>query len=398
MVLGELERRIGDLASPLLDVMRLAPAGPVAEVHRATNKTIRGLSEQLIVARRQEVERRVLDDLGVLYVALTRARFELHLLIQPRSEKGAGARTFAALLADALRGNGAGDACGGTVLWELGEPLDPAELAGHRREEPGPEEQAGMATAGARVAAAGEAQRTESAPALAATEARRAPRRRLPVLIPSELGAPQQVLASDLLSDLLSGLPRGEPPVPALRGRVFHLWLAGIEWLDRGATRPDDAELIRAARAMDPAASETRLRAMLAELLRLVEAEPLCSILSRPPAGGPGESVEVWRERAYLVEREGTLIRGVFDRAVVHSRRGVPVAAQLFEWKTEPLGAAGSSEAAESLRSRHRAQLEAYRQALGTMLGLLDTSVDARVVYLSPSSPAGGVPSGSRAW
>jgi hypothetical protein len=161
--------------------------------------------------------------------------------------------------------------------------------------------------------------------------------------------------------------------------------------------RLDDAERLRAARAMDPSASETRLRAMLAELQRLVEAEPLCSILSRPPADGPGESVEVWRERAFLVEREGTLVRGVFDRAVVHSRRGVPVAAQLFEWKTEPLGAAGSSEAAESLRSRHRAQLEAYRQALGTMLGLLATSVDARVVYLSPSSPAGGVPSDSRA-
>jgi ATP-dependent helicase/nuclease subunit A len=397
VVLGELERRIGDLANPLLDVMRLAPAGPVAEVHRATNKTIRGLSEQLIAARRQEVERRVLDDLGVLYVALTRARFELHLLIQPRSEKGAGARTFAALLANALRSDDSSAASGSSVLWELGAPLGPAELSRRRREEPGREEPAGEAIAGARVAAADEVQADETAPALAATEVGRAPRRRRPVLIPSELGAPQQVLASDLLSDLLSGLPRGEPAVAALRGRVFHHWLAGIEWLDRGATRPDDAERLRAARVIDPAASETRLRALLAELLRLVEAEPLCSILSRPPAGGPGESLEVWRERAFLVERDGTLIRGVFDRAVVHLHRGVPVAAQLFEWKTEPLGVAGSSEAAESLRSRHRAQLEAYRQALGTMLGLLDTSVDARVVYLSPSSPAGGVPGDSGA-
>ena len=374
VVLGELERRIGELTNPLLETLR-ASTGAVSEVHRSTNQLIRGLSAQLGAARRQELERRALDDLGVLYVALTRARFELHLFIQPFENKGMRARTFAAVLANGLASGGAAAArLGGAVLYEAGRPLDADALRRHRGDE----------------AAASEVPSLEAGAAPPLPSARdtagRAKTRGLPWLAPSELGAGSLVSVAELLAV--------EPGGGALRGRVLHEWLAGIVWLD-GALLDDEDALLHAARRHDPRSSDSQLRALLAELRRWTVSEPLRSILTRPPRGSRGEDFEVWRERPFVAERGGSLVRGVFDRAVIHLRLGVPAAAELFEWKTglpgvpgEQPGEPGSAEDAPRQRQRHHAQVEAYRDALAAMLGLLPSSVSASIVYLS-ASPGG---------
>jgi ATP-dependent exoDNAse (exonuclease V) beta subunit len=203
------------------------------------------------------------------------------------------------------------------------------------------------------------------------------------MLAPSELGAPEQIEVAELLRSTA-------PSAGTLRGRVLHEWLAGIEWLEETQGAWDEADLLRAARRVDPSASEPRLRSLLGELRRYLAAEPLRAILSRPlrDAGEPLEA-EVWRERPFVAEREGRLLRGVFDRVVLHSRRGVLVAAELYEWKTEPPGEEPRPEKAAELEARHRAQLEAYRAALAVMLGVLPSSVSARIIYLSTSGTSG---------
>ncbi|HVS63738.1 MAG TPA: UvrD-helicase domain-containing protein, partial [Thermoanaerobaculia bacterium] len=102
VVLPELERRLGDLNNPLILLDRPAAIAPIAALFRGTNQTVRSCSEQLTAVHAQEVARRVADDLGVLYVALTRARHELLLVVQPVASSKSGRRTFAELLRHAL--------------------------------------------------------------------------------------------------------------------------------------------------------------------------------------------------------------------------------------------------------------------------------------------------------
>jgi hypothetical protein len=317
---------------------------------------------------------------------MTRARFELHLVVQPRSPKGGGGRTFAALLAGRLgSGGGAEAARGGAVLYEDGSPIDGAAIGSARGSAAveGTAAEAAAATdienaAGAAASGAPLGALRSAGPRTAGAGTRRA----RSVLAPSELGTPSEVTVAELL--------RREPAAATARGRVLHEWLRGIEWLDdsSGVIAPlDEAWLLRAARRIDPAASEARLVSLLAEFRRLLAQEPLRAILTRPESAGRDARVEVWRERSFLAERDGVLYRGVFDRVVVHSARGVPVFAELFEWKTESAPTETGSDAGPS--PAHAAQLDAYRDCLATMLGLLATSVEARLVYLAAGGGAG---------
>ena len=156
-------------------------------------------------------------------------------------------------------------------------------------------------------------------------------------------GVPFELRAVDRFGNAVLSLPvaplaRGErrsvtlecaAPAATLRGRILHEWLAGIEWLDERTPLPGEEELLRVARRLDPSAPEGWLRELAADLHRLVPSEPLRSIFERPPRGPRadprgGDDVEVWRERPFLAAQDGALVRGVFDRVVVWSRRGVP--------------------------------------------------------------------------
>jgi ATP-dependent helicase/nuclease subunit A len=358
VVLPELERRLGDLNNPLLTVERADPTEPIEALFRGTNKIVRSRSERLQAVHDQEVERRITDDLGVLYVAMTRARHELHVLVQPVGGGGArgGSHTLAALLRHGLAADREGAwREGGATLFESGGPVDLAAQARARL----PAGRSGRD--GAPAAAPAEPEREVSA---------RPPVARLPVVRPSELAAGPRGRRLAVLEAL-----RLDPPLERARGVLFHAWLREVGWLDEDALPPPDRAWATC-RRLAPGVERATCDAWLGQLEEALQAPEIAAAFRRP-GHGPRERVELWRERAFLLELDGRLVRGVFDRALLFADRSGVHGAEVLELKSDRVG-----DAIDGLVERYRAQLESYRRCLASMLGLLPVVVRASLVLL----------------
>jgi ATP-dependent exoDNAse (exonuclease V) beta subunit len=167
--------------------------------------------------------------------------------------------------------------------------------------------------------------------------------RREDVVSPSRTGF-QKVSLDDLLA-------RG----PAQRlGIEVHELLAGIEWIDEvPSARPEDVS---------------------GEARKIVQ-DFLASEAARTVLGRPAGTVTLWRERAFDVMIDGSLVSGVFDRVIVRlSGAGQPVEADIYDFKLASPG--------QGLNERHAAQLMNYRQAAASLLGLPLEKVTAEAVGL----------------
>jgi ATP-dependent exoDNAse (exonuclease V) beta subunit len=319
-------------------------------------------------------ERALEESLCVLYVAMTRARHRIDLLVQPAGAKSAPKRSFANVLRHAL-GGASGEAPGGTetpgadgtrVLWRHAGSSD----AWHATCQP---------------------------PAIAPTPATsRTPPTRAPLLLPapttprrlvreapSLLAGGRSVHAAELLSDA-SGLARA-------RGSVMHLWLEQIEWLedfDPAARR--DALLAQGGRlARELGVDAAALPAWWDAFVEALRRPATRALLERSacPLAGDGLTLEVWRERRFALrlpaEASGEperLLAGSFDRVVLARRGERATGAQLVDHKTD----SAPDEAALAARvAHHRPQMEAYRRALVALTGLPAQSVACRLLFLS---------------
>jgi len=104
------------------------------------------------------------------------------------------------------------------------------------------------------------------------------------------------------------------------------------------------------------------------------EARAVQELFAEPPAGAI-----VWRERAFLVMLEEGLVSGRFDRVVVDADDdGVARRASIIDFKSDSVdGSEDLSRQAES----HRSQLHLYRRALSKLLPLEETKIDCLVVF-----------------
>jgi ATP-dependent exoDNAse (exonuclease V) beta subunit len=133
-------------------------------------------------------------------------------------------------------------------------------------------------------------------------------------------------------------------------GSEVHRLLAGVEWLDA---------------ANSAALGQGEAAEMVRGFLATAEA---MEIFARPSS-----RVELWRERAFDVEIDGSVVSGVFDRVhIAFDADGHPVSAQIYDFKTDgPKG---------DLSTRHAAQMKVYRQAAARLLALPESSVRAQAV------------------
>lgn len=132
-------------------------------------------------------------------------------------------------------------------------------------------------------------------------------------------------------------------------GSEVHRLLAGIAWLDQKIPALDQGH---------PAAEAVR------EFLASAEGRQL---FTRPSA-----TTDLWRERSFDVFDNGELLTGTFDRVHIETKDGRPIAAQIYDFKTDGTGAGRPG--------RHREQLEAYRRAAARLLGLDLEKVTATVL------------------
>jgi ATP-dependent helicase/nuclease subunit A len=286
------------------------------------------------------------DGLSALYVALTRARHGLHLLIAADGATGPGSRrTFARIVREALvPGVPAIEA---DVLYEHGnaewyrKPEAPTAPAA-KRPHAGPLE----------VRLAPHAERT----------------RMLPRRSPSSLEGDARVDLR-LLLDL-------DTATAMRQGSIAHAWFEAIEWLEGGS--PAEESLRERAREAAVETSSEEIDALLARFRRWLQAPAIQRALSRAryPAGA-----SVQREVPFVQRTGEALLEGVIDRLVLVRENGRVVRAEVLDFKTDQLD--GADPAALHKRVEYyRPQLQAYRDAVVTLYDLEPPAVSAAVLML----------------
>jgi ATP-dependent helicase/nuclease subunit A len=96
----------------------------------------------------------------------------------------------------------------------------------------------------------------------------------------------------------------------------------------------------------------------------------------------PGGTRDLWRERPFALRLGGKVISGIFDRVVViRSTTGTPLRAHLIDFKTDSCTSADSA-AIEYHTATYRPQMTMYRAALATMLGIQEDAVRGELLFL----------------
>lgn len=352
VVLPELQARIGKVDQKAW-TYRDKPTDPPSAVFSSARIELPGLLAEHLPkfteAFEQEQRSRLHDDLSVLYVAMTRARHGLHMIVEPiqRNKSGEPAKrghsdlSFSAILRQALCEIEETSA-GAEVLYQRGDPNWARDLE---------------------VRSAAPLQPRRLRISLAK---QKEAERSLPRLRPSVAADHHPKRIGDLLS-----IERGET---TQRGIVMHRWFEQIEWLDDGV--PGDEQLLAVA---GPVGGTTDLNQLLSDFRRALTREGIAAVLSRPAQGGPPPTV--WRERPFAVKVGSQILHGSFDRVVLHRRSDKIEKADLIDFKTDHVHAGGSNLL--DLIERNRPQVEAYHKALAKILDIDGNRITARLLFTS---------------
>lgn len=307
------------------------------------------LQEAWIQARAGEVR----DALSVLYVAVTRARHALHIIIRADGEKGPGkTKSHARLVREALA----------PETLEKGERIDDGQVL-HERGDHAWHQQLDDTPRSPREPAAAVVAPDEI-PLRSGARTRGFERRS-----PSGMeGGP----ALDLRRVLGIGTDRGALD----RGTLVHAWLEELEWIDDGL--PDRARLRAIARREAPAMDARALDDLIDWLEERLTADEVRAALSRDRY--PGEAA-VEAELPFLRQDGDALMEGTIDRVVLEREGGEVVRAEILDYKTDAVEPGGQAALAE--RVEHYApQLRAYARAVAEMYSLKLGDVKAALVFV----------------
>jgi len=265
------------------------------------------------------------ESLCVLYVAMTRAKRAMYVIVEPVGNSKA--LSFPRLLREAV---GESHVDGNPLWYESIQRVEPVQAR------PGVIESWLPADADGR-------------PALRRT--------RLATLTPS--GTERALVAVPALFDL-------EPRVAAEFGTAVHALFAEVEW-------SGDAWRERVMAKTPPGEIGTMA---CAEMIACMEAGELGKVFRRPPGAA---RADLWRERAFEVILDGVWVTGVFDRVVIErDEQGAPLRVRVWDFKTDRVSS--RDEALEAAR-RYAGQIEIYRKAAARLTGLELSAVTAALVF-----------------
>lgn len=347
VVLPELDIPVyGGGKTPAALPYRETPTGPITRVFPYAGEGIRALFPEIEEAFRQHRAGVMRDALSTLYVAMTRARHALHMLVKPDGKSGVSKSLSPAMIVrHALVGPI--EAVEGDVLYESGDPL-------WHRTAPHPE---------ARPV-------TAAAPPGTVT-LRDSPPRRLRMLPRRKPSGPEAGEAVDLRERLrLDGGAARE------HGTLVHAWCEEIEWLDDGT--PDDERLLRIARRLAPTLAEADVLELAARFRGWLAKREIAAALSRAayPAGA-----RVERECRFVRRAGDVIVEGIMDRLVLWGGDGRVEGAEILDYKTDAV-APGDAEALTQRTALYRPQLAAYRDAVAEMYGLDPEEIGAKLLFL----------------
>jgi ATP-dependent helicase/nuclease subunit A len=367
VVLPELDepltgRELGRVAYPF----RVEPGGRITAVYPPAAQEHRRLFPAIEAAARQAGTAALRDGLSTLYVAATRARHALHMLIRPDADSGPSPSCTAAWLARAALA-GVAPVAEGDVLFEDG---DPAWHVAERRRRAQATDAGGSA---GDVDAAGDVAAPGVAPGSAPVPLRAGPRRRnLPRRSPSGMEGGDEVAVAGLLA-------RGEGTGARLRGTLVHAWFQAIEWLDTGDGVPGDDALRAIARRAVPAISAAEVEGVLADFRGWLAAPALRAALA---AAGRPAGTRVLREAPFAYRDGDVVVEGLIDRLVlIPGPDGALARAEVLDFKTDDVPAPGTP-LFDARVAHYRPQLDAYRAAVARVYGVAESAVTARLALV----------------
>jgi ATP-dependent exoDNAse (exonuclease V) beta subunit len=370
VILPELDFKLAG-QPPNVVVDRDSPIGPITRLARFAHKEIRALVPELEPMFARERVRAVRESLSLLYVAMTRAKRCLVMMIDPpKSNEQSISKQADGLLRHALVGQAAEP---GSIAYECGsrdwaasiEPRDTAAVPIVAAVRP---IELAASTARQRRLARAAAGADPIAPSRGAGDD--APAGADPI-------APSRGAGDDA--------PAGRSDAAAPwddeardRGLALHALCEQVAWLEDGL--PSEATLAAAVREAAPRRDEPWRHAVLRHFARMLRrpeivrwfhrGERLSASLDlrreQPFARLEGDVIQSGRIDRLVGERSGRDGTGPVDRATV------------IDFKTDAIDRADAPASAD----RYRPQLEVYRRAAAELFSLDESAVDVVILFL----------------
>jgi ATP-dependent exoDNAse (exonuclease V) beta subunit len=317
---------------PLVAFERPSPVQPPTKAFRFLRSGYVALLPELEEMNAQAINLNVRERLSNLYVAITRPRHALHIVLQPNPK---GLKTVSAVVRQALAPSSA--MTPGQTIFEHG---DPKWFARNQHAEP-----------------------AAATPQARAPIRLRQPKHRALRRSPSAMeGGTRVDVGEHLRLDRRPGLARGS---------LIHKWMEAIEWLDDG--EPSDAQLLSLTPQM---AKSLSLEEELVRLRKALQVDAVRQALSRSRFEAEG-ALRVYRELPFAVREGEVLLSGSFDRVVV--ARGERTYVTIIDFKTDRVSEADINERV----AYYRPQMDAYRRAAVTVFRAHIEDVRCELIFLA---------------
>ncbi|QDU32441.1 ATP-dependent helicase/nuclease subunit A [Poriferisphaera corsica] len=396
VVLGELDQAI---RCQWLAVAERDDDGEVVAVYRSGDEVIRAMYEPLRRAYETRCAEQWVEELCKLYVAMTRAKHGLYMIVKGAGMTKKGALrsrggSYAALLVDQLC-EVEEEGSGGQVLFEMGDADWDLQMK-RRTDGDGVEDVVDEERGWDLPGSIGRLDAGEVLEVLGEVYGEKDDEgeRMWTAVSPSSMEGQGTVLAEDILQVekkehggrlfgtlvhewfSLYGFWGEEPRVGEMGGRggVERYWLTG----EMDAT---DGMLLQVGGNAVEGLTDDEILEKADPFRAMLRREGVQRALRRREDGAMDL---LWRERGFAVRvADGRLMRGAFDRVVVHRCQVGDevrvVGATLIDFKTDRY------EGEEGLRDKvavYRPQVEAYRLALSRLLWLSEREIDVKLLFV----------------
>lgn len=341
VILPELDGKL-DGRTPKLLSARESQTGPVTFVSAYPKKGLLGIDHQLNALATKHTEARISESLALLYVAMTRARYSLQMIVTDSSAAEKEKLQPDAILLELL--------CEGSSAKSEVYPQ--------------------------RVFVAGNAQWKHVGAAQ-----QHAAKSSMQGVVPSLQSeterqkhfftkAPSEIDQANELKDVFKKTVSSHALVAKERGKFFHALFERISWLEEtdcspAAIKRDLASLF----VQLPLAGQ-----YLDEFLQMLTQPELQRVLSKPDG-----QAKVFRELPFAFRDNETMYRGVIDRLIIS---GCGTKAELIDFKTDNVEA-GQEALFESKAKQYQSQLAIYQVAAAKFLKLQPAAVQTSLLFVA---------------
>ena len=327
----------GDKTTPIHSVLRYADAALQSLLPVSYKKMFE-----------QHTQNEVEESLSELYVAMTRAVYQLVMIVPPKTTDSVN-KTFEGVLRSRLKGDAALPAGllykNGDEKWFEKIPVQPALTTVKEWQE------------------------------LTCTIPAKTVLHHVPRIAPSRLH--KSVLPETAPENLPENLPESLPAAPIggkghdnplAWGTAIHACFeSGVVWLDETQEIGEDILQEAVAASIRGEAVSFTPKEVVAQFRQTCKRPEIIQVLSRSRYFAPNVTVE--RERRFAVWYKGEIMRGIIDRLVVcRDTAGDITEIEIIDYKSD------SASDVNSLVAAYREQLEAYREGIAALFQV-DTNI-----------------------